>query len=473
LSDFSKKNNGIRFALPILGGKSMSVINLSHIKKMGLAVMAMGFVLGCSQKDMTVTNAPGVEGKDTQTLTHVGDEQNRFMVLGSGAFVQELKGERIKLATVPETAKFLSSIASKMEVEDVEDATVQEQSLTVGYPLSLLNEYQTMGAVITGVSDTESESLGGLKLTDLSPIHVRTVIAKVDETKFALAIIGCASKCTEVSPQGVLLTIPILGVDDKKQMVLLDLASIAKGMNLLEIMDPDGDFTNLQTKTAKTSFVDYSLSTLVFDIEANMVPVKPNPTTKDTTITTRWYLRLGSVFNPAFVARPATEGVGFFMTERSDNSKIQRFSFPAPIQGMPADIDGPVKYYVKNVPENYKGYFKNAFDAWNEKFKTIVGRKLLSYEFVDVNDPRQKQLVPGDVRFNIVEWDLVNKAGYGGLEWFSCFPELLGMNILVREPVHVAVIGQSKSIPTVLENKLDVILRSADGVKCRVRRMRV
>src|SRR5690606_14843403 len=75
----------------------------------------------------------------------------------------------------------------------------------------------------------------------------------------------------------------------------------------------------------------------------------------------------------------------------------------------------PVKYYIKNVPNEFKKTFSKAMDAWNIEFKKTIGKDLLSYEFVDANDPRAELLIPGDIRYNIIEWDLVNKAGYGGL----------------------------------------------------------
>ena len=40
---------------------------------------------------------------------------------------------------------------------------------------------------------------------------------------------------------------------------------------------------------------------------------------------------------------------------------------------------------------------------------------MLSYEFVAADDAKSALLVMGDPRYNIVEWDLVNMASYGGL----------------------------------------------------------
>jgi hypothetical protein len=100
--------------------------------------------------------------------------------------------------------------------------------------------------------------------------------------------------------------------------------------------------------------------------------------------------------------------VGFFETERAHDTKITRFAFSD------YGTDG-VHYYIKNVPAEWQPAFQGALDEWNSKLSPIIGRSLLTYEFVPAGDPRNDALVPGDIRYNIIEWDLVNLASYGGL----------------------------------------------------------
>ena len=120
-------------------------------------------------------------------------------------------------------------------------------------------------------------------------------------------------------------------------------------------------------------------------------------------------MKLSSSFNPAFESREPTAGVGFFETNRAADTKITRWSTTSP------DGVAPAHYYVKNVPAEFQPAFQSAFDEWNAKLKLILGKEVFSYQFVPQNDPRNAQLVAGDPRFNIVEWDLVNLASYGGL----------------------------------------------------------
>jgi hypothetical protein len=65
---------------------------------------------------------------------------------------------------------------------------------------------------------------------------------------------------------------------------------------------------------------------------------------------------------------------------------------------------------------------------------------MLQYEFVDASDPRAALLVPGDIRFNIIEWDLVNKAPYGGLGPSianQMTGEMMSANVLIQGPTIV------------------------------------
>src|SRR6185437_5346990 len=75
----------------------------------------------------------------------------------------------------------------------------------------------------------------------------------------------------------------------------------------------------------------------------------------------------------------------------------------------------PIKYYLKHVPAEFQPAFAECFDDWNDMFQAVLGRRPLTYEFLADNDPRNDLLVTGDIRYNIVEWDLNNKASYGGL----------------------------------------------------------
>jgi hypothetical protein len=316
----------------------------------------------------------------------------------------------------------------------------QEESLLVGFPIGLVGESNVFGGVITKVTDKENESLGTLKLTDLSPIHVRTIITKLPNGTPALTLAGCFSNCEEESSQSGLINIPIVGYNQEEGMLMLNMSAIGKELDLISMLDPRGDYTQLKAISSDTTEVNFDTKTLVFDVQTKMIPVAADPSDtslKTTDFTVRWYLKLGSGWNPAFKSREQTEGVGFFTTERGAVKKIQRFSTTGNGDGL-----APVKYYIKNVPDEFKPAFKKAMDSWNVEFQKTIGQDLLSYEFIDATDSRSEILVPGDIRFNIIEWDLVNKASYGGLGPSianQLTGETMSANVLIQGPTIVTL----------------------------------
>jgi hypothetical protein len=386
-------------------------------------------------KNLVVPNGNAVE----RTL---GDGENAFLVIDAQTFQAQLKQKKILSPDSIAGKQALGGMAKGIPGLglDAGDAGAVRSPLILGFPLGLLGENHVFGGVVTKVSDTANEKLGGLKLTDLSPLHVKPVLGNAGAGQYVFALIGCATACGEGADEEVLLSLPVLGIDQSRNVVLLDIAGLGDSLNLIKILDPKGAYTSLKTKTNLTQAFDYSYSTLVFDVETTMEPVTPTVSAAaDTVFTVRWYLRLSSTFDPAFVARSATPGVGFFMTERSATPKIQRFALPKRLAG--AD-KGSVHYYIKGVPSAFQSAFRAAFDEWNGHFYALLGKRLLSYEFVDVTDARFAALVPGDVRYNILEWDTVNAASYGGLGPSIANQytgETLSANVLIQGPAIVSI----------------------------------
>lgn len=430
----------------------MNLRNRFNLRSVVFGAMLALVTAACSNRSSgtgSVITGNHVTADQATTERQVGDSSTQFAVLGKSALMEAIASGRILASGSHAGSAALNKIATASTEGPSNEEPAEEPSvptdpataaptLTVGYPIDLLGEYVVFGGVITKVSDTKSEDLGMLKLTDLTPIHARPSVARDSGGNFFLVLHGCVQACTETSTQLELLAIPVVGVDTKAGVIFLDLSVLGKEMNLVEMLDPNGLFTGLKTKTSVVSAIDFSVSTLVFDVEANMIPVQSDPADPDekgTTFTTRWYLKLTSGFNPAFVARAATPGVGFFVTDRSAEPKIHRFSQYA--LGTGATAQPKVLYYIKDVPSQYRPAFAAAFDNWNEKFTDVIGRKLVEYEFVDATDPRHAHLVAGDIRYNIVEWDLVNNAPYGGLGPSIANQhtgEIFSANVLIQGP---------------------------------------
>ncbi len=314
------------------------------------------------------------------------------------------------------------------------------ESLIVGIPSGLFREQMIFGGVITKVSDKTNETLGSLKLTDLSPLHVK--LHYVDQAK-TIVINGCASNCDEESAQQALIMLE--GAAELNGMVYVDLAEIGKSLNLISMMDSEGEYTKLKALSSETVSFDYSVSTLVFDIKSKFIPLDreiTDATAPVTEFTVRWYLKLNSGSNPAFAPRAATEGVGFFKTERSKNPKITRFSttnYRDTSYGIENKNEG-VTYYIKNVPEKYQHLFVGAINNWNTEFKAVLGRNLLNAEIVRPED--NDKYNTGDIRYNIIEWDLDNIASYGGLGPSianQMTGETISANVLIQGPTIISL----------------------------------
>src|SRR5437588_230211 len=101
------------------------------------------FFAACSnQKHAELSDENLVLAGDPAVSRSIGDETHRFTVLGSRA------------------------LRSRLSARDAVTFG-GDDSLVVGYPLGLLGEQAVFGGVITAVSDTKSEDLGMLKLSDL------------------------------------------------------------------------------------------------------------------------------------------------------------------------------------------------------------------------------------------------------------------------------------------------------------------
>jgi hypothetical protein len=368
----------------------------------------------------------------------IRDNANSIQIISPSVFkTKELNGE-IQSIKGPRAVEFIKQLPQAPSTRFKSRHTPKppanpggENSLLVGLPLGLIGQESLFGGVITKVSDTKDENLGDLKLTDLTPIHVRSTVVSYGES-YALALIGCPSECDEYSTQEHVISLPIVGVDEVQKTIILDLTSIGQSLDLITLLDPNGIVTNLRAFSSSVLAVDFSVSTLVFDIKTSLVPLKHKSEVAPSKITefvVRWYLKLNSGSNSAFISRRTTPEVGFFTTERAKESKITRFST--------TNFGRPIKYYIKNVPSEWKGAFSKAFDSWNKVFSEMIKRDLFSIEFIDANDPRAEELVTGDIRYNIIEWDLVNLASYGGLGPSVANQntgEILSGNILIQGP---------------------------------------
>jgi len=332
----------------------------------------------------------------------------------------QLNGETLLSAESGDASKFLKTsklvdertiYVGKFPTEDVTIPTVDstKDTLILGLPIGFLGEERVLGGVITAISNQSSSDLGNLKLSDFPMVHGKLMLASLGTNAPQLVLVGCSADCKESSPRVPQIAFPITAVDTQNNLLMLDISAVGKSLDLITMQDPKGEGTGLKSTSTVAKTFDYSLQTIIFDVVSKLTAVDPakNPM-PDTELTVRWYLKSASAFDPAFESRDATPGVGFFMTDTAANPKIKRWS-------LARYGDAGIKYYLKHFPLEWQPAFASSFDEWNDTFQKMLGRKIFDYEFIPENDPRNDLLVTGDIRYNIVEWDLVNQASYGGL----------------------------------------------------------
>ena len=226
------------------------------------------------------------------------------------------------------------------------------------------------------------------------------VVLKMAADEKSVQFMGCTTTCTETTLPAALYSIPLVNQDN--DYVYLDLATFGKTLDINDVAE--GGLIDRRGESKVLGF-DFSTSTLVFDVKTDFVDAEE----KSYDVVVRYYLKSGSGFNPAFVPRLNTEGVGFFTSYRTPEQLIHRFSLTA--KGEKALI----KYYIKAVPKEYQKAFADALEDWNTNLKPMLNQTFLEYEFIDATDSKFEQIVAGDPRFNVIEWDTKNLASYGGL----------------------------------------------------------
>ena len=210
------------------------------------------------------------------------------------------------------------------------------------------------------------------------------------------------------------LQIPILGISTKHHALIFDSTQLGKSLkatkrlrNITFLKQSKRPNYSLAIKEdPKTSIIDFTNSSLIFDITTK-INWRSSP---DPEITQRWFLKFDLVSSEkGFQSRSPTKGVGYFLNTHEElltniinkTSKriIRRRIFK----------DGqvqPVKYYVKNIPEQYQLAFQRAFEYWQSIFTSLVSHSILSYEFIQGDfDKDGQEVLTGDVRFNVIEWE--------------------------------------------------------------------
>lgn len=309
----------------------------------------------------------------------------------------------------------------------------EERSRTE-FPRSLLNQPMLFGGAITRVSDPVDEALGSLKLYSFGPLRVLPTLENGPDGQ-AVMLIDCELECDRDLAEADRYPLPVLdgSPDGDDQALQVELKDLGEMLNIAPIADFDG---YIAAETV-TDFIDWDNDTMIFDSHSDVTiqPISEGGAERSVVMTVRWYLEPVADLHRDFEPRAPSARVGFFLADDRPDTPIRRISTASR-----AGNAGAFHYHIKNVPDEYHGAFEAAFEDWNRIFRDELAIEPLTYEFVDQGDPRNDALVAGDVRYNIVEWDIDNQAYYGGLGPSFADPltgEIIGATVLLQGPAIV------------------------------------
>ncbi len=319
----------------------------------------------------------------------------------------------------------MADLKRQMQLQTLES---KQSSLIIEIPLNLLNENYIFGGVVTRVIDPQGDELLG----DLKLANYKETLAKLsyDKANKKLQVLGCTLPCTENSKYVDLIDIPVAMDYPQNNSIFVDFSQLDHELDIVQNWNKsNSSIESHDKKDFLVSAVDYSLNTLILETNSSYERSVEGKEPYQYQIYTRWFLKMTSGFDPIFQSRELLPSVGFFDAPgaKEDSPRITRFSTAKPI-----------KYYLKNIPQEHRKAFADALNGWNDVAEKSLGHKILEMEFLETSDPRFSIIVPGDIRYNVIEWDLETIASYGGLGPSYAHPitgETFSGAVLIQGPV--------------------------------------
>ncbi len=330
----------------------------------------------------------------------LGDEQLPFILLGREA----LSSNDILECSANHNQDTHSILQGIIEIENNpeqisttnDDKSEQEpttrsfDNLLLGFPFTALNKPLLIGASLTKFSDQDNAHYQTKHYKDIFRDHrfaflnakeIQAHLAGSDDGGCFLNLVLCDNRddCKDKNDQLVFYAqIPVLGISQKHQAVIIDPAFLGNSLSdIIDLFRPNNNSRSMRqetlipTKDHRSSVVDFSQSTLIFDVVSTLDWEEPPPFAE---MTSRWFIRPG-LDQEDFINRPPTQRVEYFVVD----------SF---LQNKPVIVtrnisrDKPVKYYVKNMPEEYQDAVREGFEHWNSISINLMGYPIVSYTFI-------------------------------------------------------------------------------------------
>jgi len=260
----------------------------------------------------------------------------------------------------------------------------------VEFPRRLLGQEMLFGGAIVSVSARDDRQLGGLKLSRLDPINVEPRNAVIDGQP--AVSFDCLVYCSDLADD-TLFTAPVVGQSPTGDDDVVDIAVLRTLIGT--VFDWEFPQSDATAGTAITH-VEWDRDTLIVDSLTEIDEPRLGGTIE---FGARWYLKPASDLVGEFTPRLNPERPLFFEVARGSVPYAQR----------PATSTGPLHILVQDVPDQFQPAFADAFGDWNAVFQRLLGAPMFTFEFVT-----GENALAGDVRVNVLQWDLENLAPYGG-----------------------------------------------------------
>ena len=337
----------------------------------------------------------------------------------------------------------LSSVTRSMQSLDT------EQSYLLGFPLVALNKPLILGGTNVKFSypTQSSKNIYNRMFSQHSLKGVSTEAKaklKNSSEECFLDFVRCGKKdhCLFDDHDQVIshIKIPVLGLSQKHQAVIIDPAEFGSQLKsiILRVQNhPSSFIPNLFSIQASHSvIIDFSQSTLIFDIIKTLelypwnyynryryLVGRPPPQ-----VTSRWFIKFGLETENDFVSRPPTQGVEYLTTNPALYGNV--FIYRQNISP-----ESPKHFYVKNFPDEHKEAVRQAFQYWNSIYTSLKGYPAFSYTFIQGDYDGQQEIMIGDVRYNVMEWNnnkFPLKAGLTSHRVDHENGEILSVHILIQ-----------------------------------------
>ena len=364
-------------------------------------------------------------------------------------------------------------VLSVTNQDQIEETTETTSDLLLGIPLAMLSKPLAIGTSVIDISvsdnDNEFQNPGNMqryfaRYRDFASgvLEMQMKLTGSRNGQCLLKFVHCprAVKDSCLDSKDRLnhydgAGIPILGISQKHQAVIMDLNSF--GDDMKSIMSRNWIIIPLDD--TRTSPVELSDSNFIFDITSNAKQSVRVPTNHPNVflslplqaqITSRWFIKFDLLESEkGFVSRPPTEGVNYYVTENAVFPEKTSTPSIARWRIFKDNQINPVHFYIKNVPYQYQEAFVQGFEYWNSIFVSQIAKvnpalshkaqvnPPLSYTFIQDNYDGQQEIISGDIRFNVLEWDTQYKRAYRGrsiLFFNQHTGESLSSNILIQGP---------------------------------------